>query len=110
MAQLTVLISSTDTDFRAHVTKCLRASGTSVALVASASDCHSASLAIADVAGREKRHHLAAPRVASDGPDLCYCLFRASRAYSAAMRGEPTISYMALDYIHGGYSQGARTK
>ena len=33
MAQLTVLISSTDTDFRAHVTKCLRASGTSVALV-----------------------------------------------------------------------------
>jgi pilus assembly protein CpaE len=33
MAQLTVLISSSDTDFRAHVTKCLRASGTSVALV-----------------------------------------------------------------------------
>ena len=33
MAQLTVLISSTDTDFRAHVTKCLRASGTSVAIV-----------------------------------------------------------------------------
>jgi pilus assembly protein CpaE len=33
MAQLTVLISSTDPDFRAHVTKCLRASGTSVALV-----------------------------------------------------------------------------
>ena len=33
MAQLTVLISSTDTDFRAHVTKCLRSSGTSVALV-----------------------------------------------------------------------------
>jgi len=33
MAQLTVLLSSTDTEFRAHVTKCLRASGTSVALV-----------------------------------------------------------------------------
>src|SRR5262245_36771995 len=33
MAQLTVLISSPDTDFRAHVTKCLRSSGTSVALV-----------------------------------------------------------------------------
>src|SRR5688500_17468715 len=33
MAQLTVLISTTDPDFRAHVTKCLRASGTSVALV-----------------------------------------------------------------------------
>ena len=33
MAQLTVLISSTDPDFRAHLTKCLRASGTSVALV-----------------------------------------------------------------------------
>src|SRR5688572_8390412 len=33
MAQLTVLISSTDTDFRAHVTKCLRGSGTSVAIV-----------------------------------------------------------------------------
>jgi pilus assembly protein CpaE len=33
MAQLTVLISSTDADFRAHLTKCLRASGTSVALV-----------------------------------------------------------------------------
>ena len=33
MAQLTVLISSTDSDFRAHLTKCLRASGTSVALV-----------------------------------------------------------------------------
>jgi hypothetical protein len=31
MAQLTVLLSSTDTEFRAHVTKCLRASGTSVA-------------------------------------------------------------------------------
>ena len=33
MAQLTVLLSSTDTEFRAHVTKCIRASGTSVALV-----------------------------------------------------------------------------
>ena len=33
MAQLTVLISTTDPDFRAHVTKCLRASGTSAALV-----------------------------------------------------------------------------
>ena len=50
MAQLTVLISSTDTDFRAHVTKCLRASGTSVALV---DERHAAanppSLAIADI-------------------------------------------------------------
>src|SRR5918994_4705542 len=33
MAQLTVLISTTDPDFRAHVTKCLRASGTSAAVV-----------------------------------------------------------------------------
>jgi len=33
MAQLTALISSTDPEFRAHVTKCLRASGVSVALV-----------------------------------------------------------------------------
>ena len=33
MAQLTVLLSSADTEFRAHLTKCLRASGTSVALV-----------------------------------------------------------------------------
>ena len=33
MAQLTVFISSTDPDFRAHLTKCLRGSGTSVALV-----------------------------------------------------------------------------
>ena len=33
MAQLTVLISSTDTEFRAHVTKCLRGSGVSVGLV-----------------------------------------------------------------------------
>ena len=50
MAQLTALISSTDTDFRAHVTKCLRASGTSVALV---DERHAAanppSLAIADI-------------------------------------------------------------
>src|SRR5688572_2384345 len=50
MAQLTVLISSTDSDFRAHVTKSLRASGTSVALV---DERHAAanppSLAIADV-------------------------------------------------------------
>ena len=41
MAQLTVLISSTDPDFRAHLTKCLRASGTSVALV---DDRHAASI------------------------------------------------------------------
>jgi pilus assembly protein CpaE len=33
MAQLTVLISATDPEFRAHVTKFLRASGTSVAMV-----------------------------------------------------------------------------
>lgn len=33
MAQLTVLISTTDPEFRAHVTKFLRASGTSVAMV-----------------------------------------------------------------------------
>ena len=33
MAQLTALISTTDPDFRAHVTKCLRASGTSVAVI-----------------------------------------------------------------------------
>ena len=33
MAQLSVLISSTDTDFRSHVTRLLRASGTSIALV-----------------------------------------------------------------------------
>ena len=33
MAQLTALINTTDPDFRAHVTKCLRASGVSVALV-----------------------------------------------------------------------------
>jgi pilus assembly protein CpaE len=50
MAQLTVLISTTDTDFRAHVTKSLRASGTSVALV---DERHAAanppSLAIADI-------------------------------------------------------------
>ena len=50
MAQLTVLISSTDTEFRAHLTKSLRASGTSVAIV---DERHSAanppSLAIADI-------------------------------------------------------------
>ena len=50
MAQLTALISSTDTEFRAHVTKCLRASGTSVAVV---DERHAAanppSLAIADI-------------------------------------------------------------
>lgn len=40
MAQLTVLISSTDPEFRAHVTKCLRASGTPVALI---DDRHSSS-------------------------------------------------------------------
>jgi pilus assembly protein CpaE len=33
MAQLTALISTTDPEFRAHVTKCLRASGTSVAVI-----------------------------------------------------------------------------
>jgi pilus assembly protein CpaE len=33
MAQLTVFLSSTDPDFRAHVTKCLRSSGTPIALV-----------------------------------------------------------------------------
>jgi pilus assembly protein CpaE len=33
MAQLTALINTTDPDFRAHVTKCLRASGVSVAVV-----------------------------------------------------------------------------
>jgi pilus assembly protein CpaE len=50
MAQLTALISSTDTDFRAHVTKCLRASGTSVALVDERhAAANSPSLAIADV-------------------------------------------------------------
>jgi pilus assembly protein CpaE len=50
MAQLTVLISTTDADFRAHLTKSLRASGTSVALV---DERHAAanppSLAIADI-------------------------------------------------------------
>ena len=50
MAQLTALISSTDTDFRAHVTKCLRASGTSVAVI---DERHAAatppSVAIADI-------------------------------------------------------------
>ena len=50
MAQLTVLISTTEADFRAHVTKCLRASGTSVAVV---DERHAAanppSLAIADI-------------------------------------------------------------
>jgi len=50
MAQLTALISSTDTDFRAHVTKCLRASGTSVALVDERhAAAHPPSLAIADI-------------------------------------------------------------
>jgi pilus assembly protein CpaE len=50
MAQLTALISSTDTDFRAHVTKCLRASGTSVAVVDERhAAAHSPSLAIADI-------------------------------------------------------------
>ena len=33
MAQLTALINTTDPDFRAHVTKCLRACGVSIALV-----------------------------------------------------------------------------
>jgi pilus assembly protein CpaE len=50
MAQLTVLISSTDPEFRAHLTKCLRASGTSVALV---DDRHTAanppSLTVVDI-------------------------------------------------------------
>lgn len=50
MAQLTVLISTTDTDFRAHVTKSLRASGTSVALVDERhATANPPSLAIADI-------------------------------------------------------------
>jgi pilus assembly protein CpaE len=50
MAQLTALISTTDPEFRAHVTKCLRASGTSVAVI---DDRHASanppSLAIVDI-------------------------------------------------------------
>ena len=50
MAQLTVLISTTDADFRAHLTKSLRASGTSVALVDERhATANPPSLAIADI-------------------------------------------------------------
>jgi pilus assembly protein CpaE len=50
MAQLTVLISSTDTEFRAHVTKSLRASGTSAAIMDERhSTANPPSLAIADI-------------------------------------------------------------
>ena len=50
MAQLTVLISTTDPEFRAHVTKFLRASGTSVAMVDDRhAGAHPPSLTIVDI-------------------------------------------------------------
>ena len=87
MAQLTVLLSSTDTEFRAHVTKCLRASGVSVALVDERhATANPPSLAVVDIRHGSEGGVEAIERlrgVVAVGLDLRDCLDGGARSDSA---------------------------
>ena len=110
MAQLTVLISSTDTDFRAHVTKCLRASGTSVALVDERhATANPPSLAIVDI--RQGARTDAIERLRASWPSATIFAIASSaqpEQILQAMRAGAN-EYLAWPHrrlIHGGHPHG----
>ena len=113
MAQLTVLISSTDTDFRAHVTKCLRASGTSVAVVDERhATANPPSLAIVDI--RQGARTDAIERLRGSWPSATIFAIASSaqpEQILQAMRAGAN-EYLAWPHrriIHGGHPPGGRT-